>query len=206
MTQSPVLMVSHSTFFLSDVKKLFHYVVVKCADVDGVELNRVIKEVNPKMVFLDSGFYVDGPRRIGLLLKKFPKLKITILNMDSIEPEDAVKFLLFGAKNYINLREGFELFKEGLQMVLEGEEYISPEEDKVYEKLYGAPIIRPDITMRQEEVKQLLFKGWTNKKIAAELGLSEKTVTNHLNAIYKKFNVKNKNELFCKFPGGMNDY
>jgi DNA-binding NarL/FixJ family response regulator len=182
---------------------------VKCTCEDGDSLNRVINFVKPQLVLFDSAFYADGPRRVGLLLKDFPYLNIAIFNLDSIAAEKAVEFKLFGAKSYINLREGFGSFRRGLKKALRGESYLSPEVMKAYENLPDEmPGIRLDATRRQEEVKQLVLRGLTSKKIAEELGVSLKTITNHLSDIYKVFNVENRKELMrlCLSgnTGGMN--
>ncbi|GHU67483.1 hypothetical protein FACS189447_09710 [Spirochaetia bacterium] len=208
MLLSPVLFVSRSTGLFPVAKRLlriiaFRRVEVKCTCEDGDNLNRVIKVVKPQLVLFDSGFYVDGPRRVGLLLKDFSYLNIAIFNMDSLPAEKAVEFKLFGAKSYINLREGFGSFRRGVKSVIHGEEYLSPAVNKAYENLNEIPTIRIDTTRRQEEVKKLVLRGWTSVKIAEELGLSVKTVSNHLTAIYKTFNVVDRREFLSRYAGGL---
>jgi DNA-binding CsgD family transcriptional regulator len=51
------------------------------------------------------------------------------------------------------------------------------------------------LSQRQAEVVCLLSKGLTNKEIGNKLFISRYTVENHLKAIYKKMNVKNRTEL-----------
>ena len=48
------------------------------------------------------------------------------------------------------------------------------------------------LTERELEVLELLSIGLTNKEIAKKLFLSEKTVKNHLNNIFKKINVTDR--------------
>jgi DNA-binding NarL/FixJ family response regulator len=43
-------------------------------------------------------------------------------------------------------------------------------------------------------VLRLIGQGLTNKEIAAELGLSEKTVANHVSAILRTLAVRNRTE------------
>ena len=54
---------------------------------------------------------------------------------------------------------------------------------------------RNNITNREREVIDLLMKGLYYKEIASKLGISTKTIENHISKIYKKFNVQNKVEL-----------
>ncbi len=46
-----------------------------------------------------------------------------------------------------------------------------------------------DLTLREEEILQLVLAGRTNKSIAATMFISEKTVEFHLNHIYNKIGM-----------------
>ena len=48
------------------------------------------------------------------------------------------------------------------------------------------------LTEREQEVLELVAEGLLNKEIAKKLFLSEKTVKNHLNTIFKKIGVTNR--------------
>jgi len=50
------------------------------------------------------------------------------------------------------------------------------------------------LTMREVEVLLLIAKGRTNKEIAKELFISEKTVKNHITNIFRKLNVTDRTE------------
>jgi len=49
-----------------------------------------------------------------------------------------------------------------------------------------------DFTQRELEILQLVVSGRTNKAIAAEIFISEKTVEFHLNNIFTKLNVRSR--------------
>jgi len=49
-----------------------------------------------------------------------------------------------------------------------------------------------DLTPRELEILQLVLVGYTNKAIAAEIFISEKTVEFHLDHIYKKIGVRTR--------------
>ena len=50
------------------------------------------------------------------------------------------------------------------------------------------------LTEREKEILSLVAKGETNIQIAQKLFVREVTVKTHLNAIYKKLNVKNRTQ------------
>ena len=49
-----------------------------------------------------------------------------------------------------------------------------------------------ELSTREHEVLSLLVKGFTNKEIGEKLFVSEKTVKNHLNSIFKKISVSGR--------------
>ncbi|HLO13536.1 MAG TPA: LuxR C-terminal-related transcriptional regulator [Anaerolineales bacterium] len=49
-----------------------------------------------------------------------------------------------------------------------------------------------DLTSRELEILQLLLAGHTNKSIAAQIYISEKTVEFHLDNIYTKIGVRTR--------------
>ena len=49
-----------------------------------------------------------------------------------------------------------------------------------------------DLTPREIEILQLVLAGYTNKGIAAEIFLSEKTIEFHLDHIYTKIGVRTR--------------
>jgi DNA-binding CsgD family transcriptional regulator len=53
----------------------------------------------------------------------------------------------------------------------------------------------PDLTIREREILERLVRGLGNKQIAGELAISELTVRNYLNRLYKKAGVKNRIEM-----------
>lgn len=50
----------------------------------------------------------------------------------------------------------------------------------------------PRLSKREQEVVDLLSRGYTNYQIAQYLGISEKTVKNHLNHVYGKLGTRNR--------------
>jgi DNA-binding NarL/FixJ family response regulator len=49
-----------------------------------------------------------------------------------------------------------------------------------------------DLTPRELEILQLILAGYTNKAIAAEIYISEKTVEFHLDNVYTKIGVRTR--------------
>ena len=53
-------------------------------------------------------------------------------------------------------------------------------------------IIKGILTLREREVFELLIQNYSTKEIAEELGISEKTVRNHISNTMQKLGVKGR--------------
>jgi DNA-binding NarL/FixJ family response regulator len=51
------------------------------------------------------------------------------------------------------------------------------------------------LTSREREVATLVAKGYTNRRIAEELYLSERTVSTHVSRIFKKLKVRSREQV-----------
>jgi two-component system response regulator DegU len=54
------------------------------------------------------------------------------------------------------------------------------------------------ISAREQEVLQLMARGYTNREIAAQLFISEKTVKNHVSNILRKLDVSDRTQAVVK--------
>jgi DNA-binding NarL/FixJ family response regulator len=63
-----------------------------------------------------------------------------------------------------------------------------------------APGTGPGLTRREEQLVPMINRGLTNKEIAAQLNLSEKTVKNHVHRILRKVGVENRFGLAAACP------
>jgi DNA-binding NarL/FixJ family response regulator len=57
------------------------------------------------------------------------------------------------------------------------------------------------LTSREEEVLGLVSAGLTNATVATRLGISEKTVKNHLNSVFAKLGVRTRTEAVIRWRG-----
>jgi DNA-binding CsgD family transcriptional regulator len=55
------------------------------------------------------------------------------------------------------------------------------------------------LSFREREIFKLIIEGKSNKKIASQLFIEERTVKNHITSIYKKIEVKKRTELISQF-------
>jgi DNA-binding NarL/FixJ family response regulator len=66
----------------------------------------------------------------------------------------------------------------------------------------GQPSELAALTSREQEILNLLAKGYLYKEIGDRLGITLSTVRAHLHAIYEKLHVHSRTQAVIKFLGG----
>ena len=88
-----------------------------------------------------------------------------------------------------------------IEKVLSGKSYISPYMAKDFAddviNMYRTEKKSPfqELTKREKEILQLVVKGYTSKKMAEKLNLSQRTIDHHRSNLLRKFNRKNSIDL-----------
>ncbi|MDR3170433.1 MAG: LuxR C-terminal-related transcriptional regulator [Treponema sp.] len=172
----------------------FQNVVVTSEEKDS--LVRVINDMKPRLVFIESCFYEAAtPYMTGRLLRDFPKLRIAAFSVGEFPDDLAVWFYFHGVKNYINFRDGMCEFKRGIQKILLGEEFRSKKVQRRIDLRTEIPKPAYSFTNRQMEVLLLLCNGFTTDEVGDVLHISRRTVETHKTDLYAVFHVRNEREL-----------
>jgi len=160
---------------------------------------------NIDLVLLDLALPgLSGLGVIGALHQRFPSLPVVVLS--ALEDAENVRSAIgAGAMGFVPKSAQTHVLIEVLQQVLEGNVSVpsslggvnaSPGVAAATPGAVGAAS-EPDVaamTVRQLEVLSRLCQGKTNKQIAMDLGLSEKTVKAHVTAIFKILGVVNRTQ------------
>jgi len=103
-------------------------------------------------------------------------------------PQAARDALARGASGFVPRSAAPRTLLSALRLVLDGDRYVPPL--VLDEALAGTDA--PALTERQVEVLRRLSEGQSNKAIARDLGVSEKTIKAHVTAILKALRVINR--------------
>ena len=136
----------------------------------------------------------DGQSVLEEFGRRFPGLPVVILTSTE-DPEEVRRALSGGALGYVPKSASSATLIGALKLVLQGDVYVPPL--MLNERPSAPPAVPsaetlPRLTQRQSEVLRLVQSGISNKLIARELGLSEKTVKVHITSILKALNVTNR--------------
>ena len=111
------------------------------------------------------------------------------------------KALEMGVMGYIPKTLSSDIMIQALQLILKGGRYVP---DNI---LYGRDdnkIAGVTLTVRQNEILQLITQGKSNKEIACLLGIADNTVRVHISAIFQILKVNNRTEAaFAAFQEGL---
>jgi DNA-binding NarL/FixJ family response regulator len=188
-------------------------------------IRKMIEEV-PDLVVVDE--VGDGPRIFAALERELIDCLLIDVSMPDFEPITAIHeirrlypalkilvvsaydddvyvqgLLAAGVNGYHMKDQPLNDLKLAIQRVLAGERWISGSLiSKLVEPAHATAAI-PDLTSRQRDLLRLLQQGLDNQSIAQEMGLSIKTVENHLTRLYRQLNVQSRLEavnFILRFP------
>jgi two-component system, NarL family, invasion response regulator UvrY len=165
---------------------------------DGHEILKLIRKGGVDVVLLD----ITMPGLMGLdALKQMsvenPKLPILVLSMHP-EEQYAIRVLKAGASGYLTKAAAPEQLIGAIRKVYRGGRYVSPAlAEKLALGLKSGATGLPHETLSDREYQVLcsISSGKTVKEIAAELSLSEKTISTYRTRILEKMNMKSNAEL-----------
>jgi DNA-binding NarL/FixJ family response regulator len=162
---------------------------------DGQEAYQQVIEKLPDVLLLD----MELPDLHGVdVTKKLIEegVKVKILALSSYNDKGYIaEMLALGASGYLIKDEIPKNIVDAIRGVANGEQgWVSREVAAILSKMAIEKDTNHDLTDRETEVLKLVVKGKTNREIAYELEISEKTVEKHLNNVFEKLNVRSRVE------------
>jgi two-component system nitrate/nitrite response regulator NarL len=159
----------------------------------------IAREHSPDVLLLDVSIPGGGIEAAYSIADKDQTIAIVMLTV-SERPSHVTAALAAGAKGYILKGISGQDLLRAIQLVSQGQSYVSPElagqlllkKNDPKEPLRAAP--RPVLTAREEKIADLLGRGKTNREIAEILNLREKTIKHYMTNIFQKLGVRNRVE------------
>ena len=157
------------------------------------------QQLHPQVVLLDIAMPGCGLQAAAAISRFDPEIHIVMLTVS--ETEQSVNAALeAGAKGYILKGASSQELARVLHAICEGEAYVTPAlAARLLTQLRQKPAVRErntlsDLTSREEEILAHAAQGLTNKEIARNLTLSEKTVKHYMTNVLHKLQVRNRVE------------
>ncbi|MFA5308094.1 MAG: response regulator transcription factor [Dehalococcoidales bacterium] len=205
-----IFIISQQSLFLKALENIFletdDIVVLGTTGVNN-DVLKAIDNLPPDVALLD----LDGPSEAGLDLarrikQRSPNIGVVILTSN---PDDNQLFLALKAQAvaYLNKEVTEQQLVETVRRVARGEhpinesltnrpklaEHVLQQFQELTSKTEAEAYISP-LTPREIEILEYIAQGYLNKQIAAELGISEQTIKNHVTSILRKLNANARTE------------
>ena len=159
---------------------------------NGEQLLEIVRQRQPDVVLLDLDMPVmNGWQAMDHLKKNHPECKIVIVSMhfEGLYIKDLVEK---GARGFLPKNSDFETLLNAIQEVSDLGYFFSKKiSPKIVKELLMTNAIEPEfrlsqLTEKETETLKLVCSDKSNKEIAEELGLSERTVERYKSSLYEK--------------------
>jgi DNA-binding NarL/FixJ family response regulator len=166
---------------------------------DGRTACERVCQLRPDVVVMDVSMpLLNGIYATELLSQECPEVKVLALTIHE-QVGYLRRLLAAGAKGYVRKRAAPEELIRAIRVIAAGHLYIDPgisgEAMGSLRAGSSAGRARGDSTPREREVLRLIAEGYSNKEMAARLGLSVKTVETHKGRAMKKLGLNSRAEV-----------
>ncbi|GCD78521.1 DNA-binding response regulator [Thermaurantimonas aggregans] len=167
---------------------------------NGEELLNMLPNIDADMIFLDIEMPVkNGMAALRDIKKIKPNIKVLMVTM---YPEELYGLAArkLGADGYITKSTEPRMILKAVRKIMAGQEYFDRDIlARARAKAPGRPVVK--LSKRESEVLSLLAAGKSNKEVADELNISDKTVSTYKLRLLKKLKAKSLVDLvnFAKY-------
>ncbi len=159
-----------------------------------------LAELSPKVLLFDPPEIGSGLNFLREMREALPQLRIIMIGMET-NSELLVQTVRAGVSGYVLMEASAAEIVAAVRFVVRGGAVCPPELcqalfDQVAAERTGLESREQvGITRREQQLVELIERGFTNKEIAAALNLSEQTVKNHIHRMSRKIGAHNRLEV-----------
>lgn len=148
----------------------------------------------------------DGPSLVRSMAKHSTVVVLSMMPDNTA----AIDALQQGARGYAHALSPADILKQIAMVVMNQGIWVPPDlmaqvMGSTWRLLNGDQQMQPDVlealTQREREVALAVAKGASNKVVARELDITERTVKAHLTAIFSKLDIHDRLQLIIKLTG-----
>lgn len=154
------------------------------------EAVRTFAEQQPDLTLMDLRLPDrDGIDAIKAIRQASPKARIIVLTTYEGDG-DIHRALEAGARGYLIKGMPHEALVKALHRVHEGHRFLP----QLVTQALSSRAPGSNLSVREQEVLQLMFAGKSNREIADELGIKEATVKSHVSVVLMRLNVTDRTQ------------
>jgi NarL family two-component system response regulator LiaR len=162
---------------------------------DGEEAIEAAERLRPDVVLMDLVMpALDGLAAMRALRERVPGARVIVLTSFA-DDDKLLPALRAGAAGYLLKNAEPQELARAVRAAHAGEALLDPHvAARLVDALAGEKEPLDRLTRREREVLQLIGRGFSNKRIAQELRLSEKTVKTHVGHVLAKLGVDDRTQ------------
>ena len=168
---------------------------------DGISAQTAAGELNPDVILMDLVMpRMDGITATAGIKQAHPSIKVIALTSFT-EDDKVIPAIQAGASSYLLKDVTPDELVEAIRAAAKGEARLHPDVTRKLMDQVSRPAppkseaLPAEITSREMDVIRLVAMGRSNKEIAAELVISEKTVKTHMSNILSKLGLEDRTQL-----------
>lgn len=161
---------------------------------NGQEALEQVEKLTPDVVVMDLLMPVmDGISAIREIKRHRPEVEIVAVT-SVLEDKKVVDAVQAGAMGYLLKDTDAAALSEAIHAASRGEVRLHPDAAKRLVREVRTPQMRESLTPRETEVLRFLARGLSNKAIARETGVEERTVKAHVSSLMAKLGVSSRTQ------------
>lgn len=166
---------------------------------DGSEAIAVARRLRPDVILMDLLMpAMDGITAIGRIKDELPETEIVAMT-SFIEEEKVTAALEAGASGYLLKDAEAEEVADAVRSAFNGEVHLDPAVARLLAQRMRDRRAKPDepaepLTDRERDVMRCLGRGMSNKEIAAELFITERTARTYVSNILGKLGLASRTQ------------
>ncbi len=171
----------------------------KLVPVTG-SIKQLLTKLSLEYLVVDLHSSSSGLKALETIRCARPDIRLIVIGPAG-DDELVMRAIMAGARAYLDLSEGPEMVRKAIDVVTEGSIW-APRQllSKLIDRLLkgsdtSLTIPDPQLTARERQVLELILKAHSNREIASQLGIEERTVRAHLARLMRKAGVDNRIKL-----------
>lgn len=161
---------------------------------DGAEALRLARQLRPDVVLMDLLMPVmDGITATAAIRSELPETEVLALT-SVLEDASVVGAVRAGAIGYLLKDTQADALCQAIKAAAAGQVQLTPRAAARLMQAVSTPESPEELTERETEVLRLLAQGQSNKQIARNLQIGEKTVKTHVSNILSKLGVQSRTQ------------
>lgn len=161
---------------------------------DGAEALRLARQLRPDVVLMDLLMPVmDGITATAAIRSELPDTEVLALT-SVLEDASVVGAVRAGAIGYLLKDTQADALCQAIKAAAAGQVQLTPRAAARLMQAVSTPESPEELTERETEVLRLLAQGQSNKQIARNLQIGEKTVKTHVSNILSKLGVQSRTQ------------